>query len=371
MFLIESLVVGGAEKVLIDLVNNLDKSKYDITVISIYNNSIYKDYQIQFKNLFSSHIKYTFLCDTANEQRYKMFNRLLNRLPAKIFYKLYIKGKYDIEVAFSEGLPTKVITGSNNKASLKYAWLHTDTSNLLKEINKGQIESLKRTYLKYDRLIAVSKSVASSFKKEMNISIPVNVLYNPIDQNSIISKSKEQIEDITKYKSFTIVSVGRLVKVKGYDRLLGTAKRLRDEGLLFKMWIIGEGEERANLEQYILNNNLLECVSLLGFKSNPYKYIRQADLFVCSSRAEGLSTVVTEALILGKPVVATDCAGMLELLGENEYGIITENSEEGLYRALKSLLLNKERYNHYKKQAIIRGNYFSMDRLIAAMEEAL
>jgi glycosyltransferase involved in cell wall biosynthesis len=369
LFIIESLSVGGAEKVLIDLVNNLDKDKYQITVIAIYNKSVRKSYQRQFENLFEDHIKYRFLCDITDEDKYKMFNRLLHRLPISLFYRLYIHEKYDIEVAFSEGLPTKIICGSNNKKSLKYAWLHTDTRNFIKGMIKKQIYIFKNRYLKYDRIIAVSNSVAKSFEKEMDIRKTVEVKYNPIDEKAIILKAQEPCQIIKKSEVFTIVSVGRLVEVKGYDRLIEIARKLKLDELTFKILVIGDGEQRCKLEQLITEKGVGDCVELMGFHANPYKYMRQADLLICSSRAEGLSTVVTEAIILGKPVLTTDCAGMQELLGENEYGIITENSEVGLYKDLKDLILDKERYNHYKNQAAIRSNYFKMDRLIAAVEE--
>lgn len=369
MFLIESLVVGGAEKVLIDMANNLNKDKYEVTVISIYNKSVYKDHQRQFDNLFANHIKYKFLCNVDNRRRYKMFNRLLYRLPVSLFYKIFFNEKYDIEIAFSEGLPTKIISGSDNKKSQKYAWLHTDTRNLIKEKNKKQVEELKGIYKNYNRIIAVSKSVANSFKNELDINRNIDVKYNPIDEKSIVLKSQEQIEDIKKSKVFTIVSVGRLIEVKGYDRLMRISKRLKEDGFIFKIWILGDGEQRFNLEQYVSENALEDFVKLLGFQSNPYKFMRQADLFICSSRAEGLSTVVTEAIILGKPVITTECAGMRELLGNNEFGIITENSEDGLYESLKSVLLNKGIYNYYKSQVKKRSDFFKINSLIESIEE--
>lgn len=108
---------------------------------------------------------------------------------------------------------------------------------------------------------------------------------------------------------------------------------------------------------------------MLGFQKNPYKYMSQADLFVCSSRAEGFSTVVTEALILGLPVVTTDCAGMRELLGDNEFGIVADNNDEAIYLALKDMLEDRDKYQHYKKQALKRSSYFSMERSISELEK--
>ncbi|MEQ8197852.1 MAG: glycosyltransferase [Clostridiaceae bacterium] len=369
MFLIESLAVGGAEKVLTDMANNLDKEKYDITVISIYNKSIYRDYQIQFQNIFEDHIRYKYLCDTSDERGFKMFNRLQNRLPSGVFHKMFIKEKYDIEIAFSEGMPAKIVSGAGNRGGTdKYAWLHTDTGNLVKSMSSREVRGLKKTYSKFDRIIAVSKSVANSFNREINPHRDIDVKYNPVDEKKIIALSTPGVQKMEK-RLMNLIAVGRLTEVKGYDRLLKAAAKLRQDGLDFRLQIVGEGEQRWQLEKYIEENDLESFVQLLGFQKNPYKYMSQADLFVCSSRAEGFSTVVTEALILGLPVVTTDCAGMRELLGDNEFGIVADNNDEAIYLALKDMLEDRDKYQHYKKQALKRSSYFSMERSISELEK--
>ena len=111
-------------------------------------------------------------------------------------------------------------------------------------------------------------------------------------------------------------------------------------------------------------------VTLLGYKKNPYKYIRNSDLFVCSSRAEGFSTVVSEAIILEKPIVTTECSGMRELLGDNsEYGIICENNTKALYESLLKVLSNKELYLELKEKIIERKNIFDINKTIKDIEE--
>lgn len=135
-----------------------------------------------------------------------------------------------------------------------------------------------------------------------------------------------------------LISIGRLTKVKAYNRLLHIALRLKQSGYAFELWILGDGEEREMLQHYICKKQLEDCVTLWGFQTNPYAFMTQSDLFVCSSISEGYSTAVTEALILGLPVVTTDCSGMNELLQGEKYGIITENSEATLFEGIKQLL---------------------------------
>jgi glycosyltransferase involved in cell wall biosynthesis len=136
-----------------------------------------------------------------------------------------------------------------------------------------------------------------------------------------------------------------------------------DEGFDFELWILGEGEARPRLESYISENELTQNVKLLGFCNNPYPLIHSADLLVCSSNYEGFSTFVTEGLILGKTVVTTDCSGMDELLGKNEYGIITENNDEAFTDGLRRMLGNPQLLDEYTKKAKARGQQFSKERL--------
>ena len=173
-------------------------------------------------------------------------------------------------------------------------------------------------------------------------------------------------------ESLKLISVGRLATQKGYDRLLLIINRLYDNGNNISLTILGEGSEREKLEEYIIKNNLGNVVHLPGFAPNPYSIIKEHDLFVCSSRAEGYSTAVTEALILGLPVITTDCSGMKELLGENnEYGVVVQNDEESLYNGIKKFLENKSYLEFYTTKAIERGKKFSLTSLMNEIEDIL
>jgi glycosyltransferase involved in cell wall biosynthesis len=142
--------------------------------------------------------------------------------------------------------------------------------------------------------------------------------------------------------------VGRLTAQKGFDRLIDACAQL---SVPYRLQIIGEGPDRPKLEEAIARRNLRDRIRLLGWQENPYPYLKNADLVVCSSRYEGLSTVVTEALILGKAVVTTPCNGMAELLGNSEYGLITEDLCDGLTRMLTEQGLRE----HYEAMSARRG----------------
>lgn len=371
MFMIESMIVGGAEKALINIVNNLDKNKYDVTVISMYKNSVYDGYNYNFKELFNENIHVKYLIDNSKQFRYKVFNFLYNKLPKKWFYKFFIKEDYDIEIATYEGFPTTFLSNSINRKSKKIAWLHTNSNNAFGNLDKENLNKVGLEYEKFDKIVGVSKSVVDSFNNIFNMDIKTEVQYNILDENEIIRKSKENISEIKVTTDFKMVTVGRLIPVKGYDRLLRCIKKLKDDGLNFQLWIIGDGDERVNLKNYIKNNKLEDYVKLLGFQDNPYKFIRQSDLFVCSSIAEGFSTVATEAVILEKPIITTDCSGMKELFGEYKCGIITNNDDESLYKGLKEVLENKEMINVFIENSKKRKIFFNKITRVEELEELL
>ena len=135
---------------------------------------------------------------------------------------------------------------------------------------------------------------------------------------------------------------------------------------------MGEGTDSEKLVLYINLHHLETCVRLSGFHTNPYPYLANADLFVCSSRAEGYSTVITEALILGLPIITTRCAGMQELLGENgEFGLSVDNNGTSLYEGLKTLLSSNTCLMHYKQKSQEKGRQFALKNLEQKVYEKL
>ena len=372
LFLIESLSGGGAEKVLTTLVNNLDKSKFDIMLCCVVNTGKYIA-------ALNSNIQYVYIIPDLNSLKgikrwyYSLLYHLIYQwLPLKWVYKLFIPQNRDVEIAFVEGFATKLLSYSTNRNAKKIAWVHIDlerfhwTQSVYKDIKEEQI-----CYQQYNQIITVSDTVQSAFKRVFKeVHVPIQTLYNPIDSNEILSKGKEEVSCV-KSSNIRLVSVGRLVHQKAYDRLLRIVNLLIQQNYPIELWIIGEGEEKEKLENYIRDNGLEKVVTLLGFQSNPYAYLTQCDLFVCSSVSEGYSTAVTEALILGLPVITTDCSGMNELLLNGKYGVITENSEEALYTGLKTLLDNPELLLSYKHQAESRGKDFSLKNLLYPIEHLL
>ena len=358
LFFIENLSAGGAEKVLQNLVNNMDIEKFDITVQTVWKENPEK--------YLNENIKYKYIYPY-----YSKLNNYKYRLSAlfKAIYPLHIKDNYDIEIAYLECGATKVISTSTNKKTKKIAWVHCDLSKKITNIEKFKKKS-ENWYKKFHKVVCVSKDVEKSFKSIYGNGFDTQVIYNVIDDCSIREKAGENVSDFTfDEKIPTLVSVGRLSTQKRFDRLIEAHKILLDEGISNKLLIIGEGDERESIEQIIKALGVEKTVTLSGFKSNPYPYIKNADLLACSSDYEGFSSFVAEGLILGKAIVTTECTGMEELLGSSQYGIITECDAKALSEGIKKLLANNNLKEEYEKNASEKGRGFSINASVKETEE--
>lgn len=356
LFFIETLTAGGAEKVLRNLVNHMDQTKFDITVQTVWpcDASKYLVHGIHYRSMYSSESK-------SNRLRYRA------EAATGLAYKLHIKDDYDIECAYLEMGATKIMASSTNKRAKKLAWVHCDLTKAVSDPH-AYAEKTAKWYKRFDRIVCVSKTAKQSFDELFENRFISTVLYNVIDSNEIRRKAKEQIPYGTEKRGTTVLSVGRLSYPKNYLRLLKTHKRLLDEGIKHDLWIIGDGPERTKLEQYVSENKLTESVWMPGFMENPYPFMREADLLVCSSVYEGFSTFVTEGVILGKPIVTTDVSGMCELLGNSEHGMIVKNDDEDFCRGIRHMLIDKEERDRYSKAASVRSGDFSAETLTKTTE---
>jgi len=367
VFMINNLYGGGAEKVLQTLLGQLDQNVYDITLYGVknekYDTALYPE-GIQYKSIFSGgyegggSLKSPILIKIVN--KIKQF--VYNTFSAKVFYKLFVKGVYDVEVAFIEGFSTKIISGSTNPNSKKISWAHIDLeANHWSKIAYKSLQQEIESYKKFDTIVCVSDSVKTTFARKFTVSDTLKVCYNPMDVQDILKKSSVPIA-ISKSHNFLISAMGRLEDQKGFDRLIMCIKRLVDKNYSIELWIIGKGNDKNKLSQFIEDHQLQDHVKLLGFQDNPYKFLKQSDLFVCSSRSEGFSLVIGEAFILEIPVVSTNCSGPDELLANGKYGILVENSEEGIYNGLMDVFENPETLEKLRDKSKERAGFFSLEQ---------
>lgn len=357
LFFIETLTGGGAEKVLRDLVNHMDQSRFDITVQTVW--------PCDGKRLLAPGIR----CRSCYRSTNKI-NRLRYRIEAELglCYALHIKDDYDIECAYLETGPTKVLAASSNRKAKKLAWVHCDLLNAVADPAAFAARTAP-WYAAYDKVVCVSQRVKESFDKLFQKRFDSTLLYNVVDDASIREKALLPLPEGVKKRRLTVLSVGRLSAPKNFMRLLRAHKRLLDEGLAHDLWILGDGPERETLEGFVSENGLQGSVWMPGYIENPYPCMRAADLLACSSVYEGFSTYLTEGLILGRPIVTTDVSGMRELLGESEYGLIVGNDDEAFYQGMKKMLEDPALRAEYAEKAGARGKQYSAAALTEKAEE--
>lgn len=363
LFLIHDLGPGGAEKVLVNLVNNLDREKFDISVIALFGGGVNERFlapDIHYRAVFRRSFP-------ANSHIMKIFS-------PRTLHKLFIKDHYDIEISYLEGPSARIISGCPDPDVKLVSWIHIEQHT--KKVFSASFRSYKEAahcYGRFDLNAFVSRDVMKDFCGILDLKNKCLVLYNTNESEKIRKMSVETVEEgLFRSDEIKLVGVGKLLKNKGFDRMARITKKLRDEGYPVHFYALGDGSMRADLEQYVSDNDLKGSFTLLGYQTNPYKYVAKCDLFVCASLREGFSTAATEALIVGTPVCTVDVSGMREMLGDdNEWGVVTENNDDALYKAIKNLLDLPEMLAEYKIKAIERGKIFSTEATVRAVEDML
>ena len=374
LFIIDKLCDGGAEKSIINLTNVL-KQDYNIKLLTF--EDIIKDYkpEVPIINLNIPKSK-------------NILRKIINVFRRTIKIRKIKKNlNIDVSISFLPGpnlincltkRKDKVIVSIRNTQSKLKKDLFRDFANLL-------------TYILSDKVIAVSNMVKEDFIKRYKANDnKIEVIYNMVDLNRIEQEFKidDGKEEIQKSKDKILINIGRLVEQKGQWHLIRVFKEIIKIYPNIKLVILGRGELEGYLRELIDFYNLKDKVLLLGFKENPYKYLKNSDIYISTSLYEGMSNTILEAMVCGLPVIATDCkSGTREILApqtnykktamnveEAEYGILVPNlkykfykeekldkEEEKLKDAIITLLKDNKKYNNYKAQSKMRAKNFDSE----------
>lgn len=362
LFLIHDLGQGGAEKVLVNLVNHLDRSKFDISITVLFGGGVNEQFLAP-----DIHFDFVF------PKEFPGNSKLMKLLTPKQLHRLCVKEHFDIEVSYLEGPSARVISGCEDSDTRTICWIHSTFSSLESSaVSFRSIKEAEQCYEAFDKIVCVAQGVREAFIKIFPACRYVDVLYNVTNSDFIISQAKRSVrQHLFQDGELSLIGIGSLKPIKSFDRLIRIHAQLRNENYPVHMYLLGIGPELNKLKTLAVESGVSDTISFLGYDTNPYKYLARSNLFVCSSISEGFSTATTEALILGVPVCTVEVSGMREMLGDCEYGLITDNTEKALYQGIKSLLDDPEMLSYYKKQAQIRGKIFSTEKTVKAVEEML
>lgn len=366
LFVALSLVTGGAEKSLVNLLNELSPDEYDIDLLLFKKEGMFlaqiPEYVnlIEFKplNLLYSKISVknnkslTRLAGTAVSKIFTQNDYAMREYRWRYFYKKNVpvlEKHYDVAIAYIGGEVTYFVDNCVF-AGRKLAWVHTDY------LNAGcKAECDKEYYDRYNAIVTISEKCKKILQDEFK-AINDRVYNVPNITSSVVIRNRacEFVPKEYGNEPRRILSIGRLVPLKRFDEAIRASKVLKDGGYEFVWYLIGNGECEEELRKMVLSEGVTDCFKILGSKENPYPYIKNADIIVQTSRYEGKSVVLDEAKILGIPIVSTNYETVYDQVKNGSEGLIVEMDANSIAKGIEELLLNTEKYDSIKTYLLER-----------------
>lgn len=362
-FYCDSMDKGGTEKATLELVNNLPAEKYNITLVQLtpgghYQKELRDD--IKIKEILP-------ISPKKSLKWYWRLRRLYQKIPARINHRLFIGNKQDVEVACGYGYPNIIV--SKAKKAKKVLWVHMDVSLDRNKVAKMSYDEGKKYFENIDVIVCVSKECAKKFNDKFGFHEKTKVIYNILDKEKIIMSSNEKPDVSFDNEYFNIISAARLTWQKGFDHLIDEIKSVLEVKPKTRLYIAGQGEDYEKLKKQIDNYGLNNKVFLLGYVTNPYPLIKQADLYVCSSRHESFGLTVAESMILNTPVLSTRCTGPNEILEKDYYGKLVNRKSGCLAAGIINLMNNTSELDKYVQRGKDRIEIFDVEPIINSWED--
>lgn len=368
LFILPSLALGGLERAQVTLANSLQRAGHDVTVMMLEEKNELGDeldrrvtlFRKVYKQHFGKKLPYI---------RHKFYDDGMweTRATPEELYRYYVGDEvYDVEIAFYHGLCVKIISGSANKDAVHLTWVHNDFTKIRSyQFNFKNLGDVRAAYRKFDKVVCVSESARKGFITAIGDTGNTVTIYNMLPVAGIRRLSKEEIPYRYPASGLNLVLVGRLKDShKGQRRLISVISRLREEGREISLTLVGDGSDRSAIERHIRKHRAEDFVFLVGAHKNPFPYVAGADMLICASYYEGFNLTVAEALILGVPVISTECTGPCEILDNGKYGMLVENSRNGLYYGLKLLADNPVIVEDYREKAKTRIDFFCEETIL-------
>lgn len=356
LFVINSLEIGGTRRSLLNLLTYMLNYDVDLSLLVF---SPFGEYEklipvgvkiIKGNKLMQSH--FSNMQTIKDKKKYPLlFYRMMGAAGKKMFgedrfwdgvlrrfARKRIIEDYDAIIGFQEGFSDFFTTFTDIKPRL--IWIHNDYDNIPKYRVRGE-----NAYKSIDKMFFVADTAKESFSRAFpSLKDRMSVIKNVVPQGEIRRKSEDKItEDFYQKGKLNIISVGRIEKQKAFDRVLRVLDRLGDLKEKLNWIILGEGSLKEELERKVLERGYQNNIHFIGSRSNPYPYVANSDLFVLTSQYESQPMVIMEALTVGTPVLSTNFTSAYELLDAKNYGIVCDNSEEGIYKAILDIINHPEK----------------------------
>jgi len=371
LFRHRSMEMGGVEKVMLSLLNNLDKEKFDMSVLLSLN-------QGELRNEFPHHVRKIYLVDGKEDlstnpvlQKIQLLQRKwklekFRKNPEKIDREI-LKNEFDVEIAMTYN-DFEPVLNSSNKNSKKIGWFHSEI-----DLPKLQplVPQILEQFPQFDHMVYCSEKIMQIMHRTYpNLQYPPeSVIVNAVPVDEIRKKSEEKIPHFKNRPVF--VSVGRLHTRKGYHKLMDAHHKLLKEGFEHSVVIIGDGEELPNLLIQQKKLGVAETFIFAGNKMNPYPYIKNADFFILPSESEAWPLVISEALILQKPIIATRVGDVELMIEDDKTGHLIRYDTSEIYEAMKKFLTDKTFVQNIKENLIYIDNQFDNQKIFDAVEKII
>ena len=370
LFRHRSMEMGGVEKVMLSLMNNLDREKFEMTVCLNLN-------QGELRDEFPSHVRKVYLTDGKEDfsknkiiQKIQLFQRRQKleklRKNPEIVDREYLKENYDIEIAMTYN-DFEPVLNSSNKNSKKVGWFHSEI-----QVPKLQplVPKILEHFPQFHYMIYCSEKIKNLMHEHYpNLNYPKeSVIINAIPIEEIKQKANADFL-LPNAESKIFVSVGRLHTRKGYHKLMDAHKKLLNEGFQHTVIIIGDGEELPNLLEQQKNLGVQKSFVFAGNQMNPYPFIKNADFFIMPSESEAWPLVIAEALILQKPIIATKVGDVESMIEDRKTGYLIDYDTNEIYVAMKEFLTNEKLVSDLRENLTAIEKQFDNKKIFDEVEE--
>lgn len=369
LFMCINMNIGGTEKALLTMLNEMDRKKYDITLFML------EEYG-GFLNQIPDGIKVMYL------KEYKVLKKFINNPPQlvakeliknrkvisglsilfiytisklikdiSIYYKYILRNvdilneEYDIAIAYAGPMDfISYFVINKIKSKKRVQWIHFDITKIGFNVNFA-----KKIYDKFDKVFVVSNEGKDKLINFLpSLKDKTEVFFNIISCKMIEKMSYEGEGFSDDFDGTRILTVGRLSKEKGQDLIIPVLKKLKKNGYKVRWYCIGDGPAKKEYEKLVDELNIKDDFIFLGSKLNPYTYMKECNIYVQPSKHEGYCITLGEARCFNNPIVTTNFTGANEQIFNENNGLVCEISEEGIYRAIKKLLDDKNLYKNIK-----------------------